>query len=206
MRWAEDLLIEALQNRTRVKRQEAISLPANIHWQNPTVEIRELAIEYGGFADHLAKMSSEKALPVILSRLREYPSYLLKTCIGYLGNYKDERVPPLILEFLERHQDSERADTYRFPVHAASKMGLTAAVPILLTNLDDFDTYEGLRTLADASAIPVIQNALPGLKSYARAEAQLTLIDLQGGDKLVPLLQLLSERDFAKRGDAQHGH
>jgi HEAT repeat protein len=199
--WAEDLMIEALQNRTRVNRQNALHFPANISWQDPELEIRELAVDYGEFADHLARMRSQKGLPVILSLLREYPFYRLNTSIGYLGRYKDERVESLLLEFLNRHERPENKDTYRFAVGAASEMGLKAAVPILLRHLDDENSYPGLRDLADASVIPTIKAALPRLKSYARAEAELTLIHLQGGDVVPLLLRLLKRKDFLKRND-----
>ena len=199
--WAEDLMIEALQNRTRVVRQDALRFPANFSWREPMLEIREMAIQYGGFADHVVRMRSEKGLPVILSLLRESPSLGMKTTIGYLGRYKDERVGPVLLDVLTRHEDEESMDTYRFAVSAASEMGLKEAVPILLRHLDDAASYEGLIALADASAIPIIKAALPRLKSYARAEAELALIHLQGGDVVPPLLQLLNRKDYLKRSD-----
>lgn len=195
--WAEEMMIEALQNRTQLKPENAIDVP--FHWSEQTVEIRALAIDYGNFPDHLAMMHSEKALPVIISLLRENPPYNLNSCIGFLGGYKDERVKSLLLDTLNKHQDSEHADTYRFAVSAASEMGLKAAVPILLRHLDDEDSYPGLRALADANVIPTIKAALPRLKSYARAEAELTLIQLQGGDVLASLLRLLSRKDYLRK-------
>lgn len=81
--WAEDLMIEALQNRTRVSKREA--LQSRINSSDRMIEIREMAVYYGGFATHLAKMRSEKGLPVILSLLREYQFYTLNMCIGHLG-------------------------------------------------------------------------------------------------------------------------
>lgn len=194
-------MIEALQNRTRVVRREALHFPANFSWDDPTLEIRELAIDYGGFADHVVRMRSEKGLPVILSLLREYPFYSLKTSIGYLGRYKDERVGPVLLDVLTRHEDQKSRDTYRFAVSAASEMGLKEAVPILLRHLDDEDSYTGLTALADASVIPTIKAALPQLKSHVHAGAELALVQLQGGDVLPPLLQLLKRRDYLKRSD-----
>src|SRR5215207_717997 len=149
--WAEDLMIEALQNRTRVNRRDVMHLPPNITWDKPTVEVRELAVRYGQFSDHLARMRSLKALPVLIALLREYPFYSLKTTIGYLGRYRDGRVEPLLLDILNAHEDVEHEDSYRFAVSAASEMGLKAAVPILLRHLNDYHSYQGLRALADAS-------------------------------------------------------
>jgi HEAT repeat protein len=124
----------------------------------------------------------------------------MKTAIDYLGRYKDERVGPVLLDVLTRHEDEEHQDIYDFAVSAASEMELKEAVPILLRHLDDADSYGGLIALADASAIPIIKAALPRLKSYARA-AELALIHLQGGDVVRPLLQLLNRKDFLKRSD-----
>jgi HEAT repeat protein len=199
--WAEDLMIEALQNRTRVNRRDVMRLPPNITWDRPTVEVRELAVRYGHFGDHLARMRSVKALPVLISLLREYRYPRLNTSIGYLGRYKDERVESLLLDLLHAHQDAEHEDTYRFAVSAASEMGLKAAVPVLLRHLNDHHSYQGLRALADARVIPTIKAALPRLKSYARAEAELTLVHLRGGDLVPPLLGLLRRKDYLLRSD-----
>ncbi len=199
--WAEDLMIESLQNRARVNGQEIMHLAPNISWSEPVVEVRELAVRYGQFSDHLARMRSVKALPVLISLIREHTFYPLKTTVGYLGRYKDERIAPLLLEMLNAHQDEEHGDTYRFAVSAASEMGLKAAVPILLRHLDDDDSYQGLRALADAGVIPTIEAALLRLKSYARAEAELTLVHLRGGDIVPPLLRLLRREDYLKRHD-----
>ena len=199
--WAEDLMMEALQNRTRVNRRDVMQLPPNITWDQPTVEVRELAVQYGHFGDHLARMRSVKALPVLMSLLREYPFYSLKTSIGYLGRYRDERVESLLLDILKAHRDAEHEDTYRFAVSAASEMGLKAAVPVLLRHLDDHDSYQGLRSVADASVIPTIEAALPRLKSYARAEAEFTLVHLRGGDSVPSLLKLLRRKDYLLRSD-----
>lgn len=200
--WAEDLMIEALQNRIQLDRKKALQVPQNISYSKATIEVRELAIDYGDVAVLLARMRSERGLPVIISLLKEYPSYRLKTAIGYLGRYKDERmVGPLLLDILNRHEDSKHNDTYRFAAGAAVDMGLKSAVPILLQHLDDSDSYEGLRKLADTSAIPAIKAALPHLKSYARAEAELTIIELQGGDRVPSLLQVLKRRDYLLRNN-----
>ena len=200
--WAEDLMIEALQNRTQLDRKKALQVPQNLSYSEATIEVRELAVDYGDFADLLARMRSERGLPVIISLLKESLSYRLNTAIGYLGRYKDERlVGPLLLDILNRHEDIEHNDTYRFAAGAAADMGLKSAVPILLRHLDDSDSYEGLRKLADTSAIPTIKAALPHLKSYARAEAELTIIELQGGDLIPSLLQLLKRRDYLQRHD-----
>jgi HEAT repeat protein len=199
--WAEDLMIEALQNRTPLDRKNALHFRQNIHWSEAKIEVRELAVTYGEFADLLARMRSEKGLPVIISLIKEYPYYRLNTAIGYLGSYKDDRVGPLLLDILKRYEDSKHKDSYRFAASAAAEMGLKSAVPMLLRHLDDEDSYEGLRVLADAGAIPKIKAALPRLKSYARAEAELTVIYLQGGDLVPPLLQLLKRRDYLKRND-----
>lgn len=206
MSWAEDLMVEALQNRTRLNRREALWNPGNVSFSDSTVEVRELAVRHGRFPEILGKMRSEKALPVIISMIREHrPFYYLdlRGAIGSLGNYKDKRVEvePLLLEILKRHEDSEHLDTYRSAVDAAVELGLKSAVPILLRHLDDNDSYGGLKALADATAIPIIKRAFPRLKSYARAEAELTLIHLQGGDVLPPLLRLLSRRNFLLRDD-----
>jgi HEAT repeat protein len=198
--WAEDFMIEALQNRTLINRRAAINLPRNISWDE-TVEIRELAVRYGYFGDLLVTMRSEKALPVILSLLREHRFPELNICLGYIGGYKDERVRPLLMDLLINYPDSKRKDAYRFAVSAASQMGLKAAVPILLQHLNDEDSYAGLVALGDVSVVPAIKAALPGLKSYARAEAELAIIHLQGGDVLPPLLQLLKRTDYLKRDD-----
>ena len=199
--WAEDLMIEALQNRTRVSTRAALPFPSNVRTMEREIEIRELAAQYGGFADHVVRMKSQKGLPIILSLLREYPFYWLNTCILYLGRYKDERVGPLLLNFLRKHQGFEHENTYLAAVRAASEMGLKEAVPILLRHLDDEDSYEGLNALADASVIPTIKAALPRLGSYARAEAELTLIHLKGGDVVPALLQLLGRKNFARRDE-----
>jgi len=198
--WAEDFMIEALQNRTRINRRAAMNLPGNISWDE-TVEVRELAITYGYFSDLLVSMRSEKALPVILSLLREHPFPALNICLSYIGGYKDERVGPLLMDLLTNYRDSKDKDAYGAAVAAASEMGLKAAVPILLQHLNDQDTYAGLVALGDASVVPAIKAALPGLKSYARAEAELAIIHLQGGDVLTPLLRLLKRTHYLKRDD-----
>ncbi|HZE71463.1 MAG TPA: HEAT repeat domain-containing protein [Pyrinomonadaceae bacterium] len=206
MVWAEDLMVEALQNRTQLDRREALRIPENVSFSDNTIEVRELAVNHGRFPEILGKMRSEKALPVIISMIREnrpFYSLDLRGAIASLGKYKDKRVgvEPLVLEILKRHEDSNHWDTYPSAVSAAVQLELKSAVPILLRHLDDNDSYGGLKALADASAIPIIKRALPRLKSYARAEAELTLIHLQGGDVLPSLLQLLSRRNFLRRDD-----
>ena len=205
MSWAEDLMVEALQNRTQLNRREALRIGRHISFSDTNIEIREIAVRHGRFPEILGKMRSQKALPVILSMIREGrgPDKLaLRGAIGSLGTYKDKRVEPLLLEILNRHEDSEHWDTYGVAVGAASEMGLRGAVPILLHHLGDRDSYEGLRALAGKSAIPIIERAFPKLKSYARAEAELTLIQLRGGDVLPSLLRLLSRRNFLQRDEA----
>jgi HEAT repeat protein len=196
--WAEDFMIEALQNRTRIPLREALDLPGDYR-TGDSVEIRELAVQYGNFTDHLLLMGSQKALPVVLSLLREKPFDGLNTAIGYLGAYKDQRVEAFLLELLTDYSNSKREDTYRFAVSAATQMGLKAAVPILLQHLDDRSSYEALTALGDASVVPIIRAALPHLTSYARAEAELAIVQLQGGDKLPSLLQLLKREDYLLR-------
>jgi len=198
--WAEDFMIEALQNRTRINLRSALDLPRNIRWEE-TIEIRELAVRYGQFSEHLVRMRSEKALPVILSLLREYPFYELSLCLAYIGHYKDERVRPLLMDLLTNYRDSKRKDAYGAAVAAAAEMGLKAAVPILLQHLNDDDSYAGLVALGDASVVPAIKAALPRLKSEPRAEAELAIIQLKGGDVVPALLQLLRRTDYLKRGD-----
>lgn len=199
--WAEDLMIEALQNRTRVVRRDVLHFPEHIRWQDETVELRELAVQYGSFGDHLVRMCSQKALPVILSLLREKRFYGLNTAIGHFGCYKDDRVRALLLELLNNYRVSKPEDSYRFAVAAAADMGLTAAIPSLMRHLDDADSYYGLRTLGDVSLVPRIRAALPRLTSYAHAEAELTMIRLQGGDVLPSLIQLLKRQDYLLRDD-----
>ena len=199
--WAEDLMIEALQNRTRVSTRAALPFPSNVRTLEREIEIRELAANYGRFADHVVRMKSQKGLPVILSLLREFPFYWLSSCILYLGRYQDERVGPLVLDFLRKHEGFGQGNTYLPAVRAASEMGLKAAVPILSRHLDDEDSYEGLNALADASVIPTIKAALSRLGASARAEAELTIIHLKGGDVVPPLLQLLERKNFARRDD-----
>jgi HEAT repeat protein len=200
MSWAEDLMVEALQNRTQLNRREALRIPGNVSFSDSTIEVRELAVRHGRFPQILGKMRSEKALPVIISMIRE-DRLDSRGAICSLGGYKDKRVEPLLLDILNRNKDSDHWDTYPCAVGAAAELGLKSAVPILLRHLDDADSYEGLRELADASVIPTIKRALPRLKSDARAEAELTLIHLQGGDVLPPLLRLLSRRNFVLRSD-----
>lgn len=203
MSWAEDLMIEALQNRTQLDRREALRAPEHIRFSEINVQVRELAVRHGRFPEILGKMRSAKALPVIIYMIRENrPRELdLRGAIGTLGRYQDKSVEPLLLDILRQHEDSMHWDTYRHAVGAAEDLGLKSAVPILLNHLNDSDSYSGLRALADSSAIPIIKGALPRLKSYARAEAELTLIHLRGGDVLPPLLRLLSRRDFLLRSD-----
>jgi HEAT repeat protein len=198
--WAEDFMIEALQNRTRINLRAALNFPRNIRGEE-TIEVRELAVQYGFFSDHLVRMRSEKALPVILALLREYPFYGLDRCLSYIGRYKDGRVGPLLMDVLTKYRDSKRKDTYGSAVAAAAEMGLKAAVPILLRHLDDEESYAGLVALADSSVVPAIKAALPRLKSEPRAEAELAIIHLKGGDVLPPLLQLLKRTDYLKRDD-----
>jgi HEAT repeat protein len=133
--------------------------------------------------------------------LREHPFPEFNGCLGYMGRYKDERVGPLLLEVLTNYRESKRSGAYASAVSAATEMGLKAAVPILLRHLDDEDSYIGITDLADASAVPAIKAALPGLKSYARAEAELAIIQLKGGDVVPALLQLLRRTDYLIRDD-----
>jgi HEAT repeat protein len=200
MSWAEDLMLEAIQNRTQLNRREALRIPGNIDFSNSTIEVRELAARHGRFPEILVKMRSEKALPVIISMIRE-DQLDSRGAVCHLARYKDKRVEPLVLEILNRDKGNDHWDTYPCAVAAASELGLKGAVPILLRHLDDDDSYAGLRMLADASVLPVIKRNLPRLNSDARAEAELTLIHLEGGDVLPPLLLLLSRRNFLLRGD-----
>ena len=198
--WAEDFMIEALQNRTRINLRAALNLPRNIKWEE-TNEVRELAVRYGHFSEHLVRMHSEKALPVILSLLREFPFYELSRCLFYIRHYKDERVRTLVMDLLTNYRDSKRKDAYDGAVAAAAEMGLKAAVPILLRHLDDYDSYPGLVALGDASVVPAIKAALPRLKPEPRAKAELAIIHLKGGDVLPPLLWLLKRTDYLNRND-----
>ena len=198
--WAEDFMIEALQNRTRIGLEAAVDLPRNIKWEE-TNEVRELAVRYGHFSEQLVRMRSEKALPVILSLLREYPFYGLDGCLFHIGNYKDERVRSLVMDLLTNYRDSKRKGAYEGAVAAAAEMGLKAAVPILLRHLNDYDSYPGLVALGNASVVPTIKAALPRLKPEPRAEAELAIIQLKGGEVVPALLQLLRRTDYLKRSD-----
>jgi len=196
MSWAEDLMVDALQNRTLLNSREALRIPENIRSYDKAMEVmevRELAAGRGRFPEILEKMRSEKALPVIISLIRE--GLVGQYAIASLGRYKDKRVELLLLEILNQRPEFKHRDTYRFAVSAAVESGLKSAVPILLRHLGDSDSYKGIRALADASAIAAIKRAFPTLKSDARIEAEITIVHLRGGDILPSLLVLLKRRN-----------
>jgi HEAT repeat protein len=204
MSWAEDLMVAALQNKTQLNRRETLpTIRRNIPFTVPTVEVRELAIRHGRFPEILGKMHSEKALPVFISMIREGRQLhsMDTTMVRALGHYKDKRVEPLLLEILAQYRESKHYDIYGSAVGAATDLGLKSAVPILLKHLNDYDSYSGLTALADKTAIPVIERALPSLKPEVRAEAEITLIHLRGGDVLPALLRLLSRSNFPERSE-----
>jgi len=202
MSWAEDLMIEALQNRTKLNRAKVYGTPDNVRYQDSDVEVRELAVVNGQFPMILAKLESKKGLPVLIGLIREKPSkYYAKELVGYLGEFKDRTVEPLLIDILKEHEDSEHGDTYRLAIGAAIELGMKSAVPILLRHLDDQASYAGLRALAQPNIKPIIDRNLPRLRSEARAEAQLLLIHLQGSDLIPPLVALLRKEGFPKRDE-----
>jgi len=194
--WAEDLMIEAIQNRTQLNLSEVS--PLNSIEQH--IEVRELAMSLGRFPEILAKMHSERALTVIIAMIRESrPRELdLKYAVASLGKYKDKRVEPVLLGILGQREDGEWRHTYQIALGAAVEAGLKSVLPILLKRLNDPDSYEGIIALADKNAIPSIERALPRLKDEARSEAELALIHLRGGDVVPPLLSLLRRKEFTE--------
>jgi HEAT repeat protein len=63
----------------------------------------------------------------------------------------------------------------------------------------------GLKALADISALPALQAALPTLTDkYAHAEDQLLIIQLQNKDVVAQLCTLLADPNFPSRDDVLH--
>src|ERR1051325_1389297 len=70
--WAEDLMVDALQNRTELDRKKTLHAPDRMNFVDNTVEVRELAAN-SRFPEILAKVHSKKALPVIIGLIQENP-------------------------------------------------------------------------------------------------------------------------------------
>lgn len=194
MKWAEALMIAALQDKRTLSRNEVYR--AN-YYENKLVEVREIAVEIGHFQEILANMKSEKALPVMLSLVDENPASYVNQIIAELGKFGDRSVEPLILQILDR-----RDSRFGSAISAAVDLKMKSVVPILLQRLHrDDNTYYGLNELADASILPVLRQKLPSLKSYERASAQLLILKLQREDPVPALLTLLRDQKFLLRSD-----
>ena len=194
MKWAEDLMIAALQDKRKLSQNEVYR---GNYGRDALVEVRGIAIEIGHFQTILAKMKSEKALPVMLSLVDEnHPSYADRI-IRELGKFGDRSVEPLILKIL-----NSRDVRFGAAVTAAVDLKMKSVVPILLQRLHrDDNTYYGLNELADAGILPVLRQKLPSLKSYERANAQLLILKLQREDPVPALLAFLRDQNFLLRSD-----
>lgn len=195
MSWAEDLMIEALQDKRTLSRDEICR--CNMIEEQKLVEVRELATEVGYFHAVLATMKSSKSLPVILSVIKENPSFA-SYFVYVLGKFGDESLKPLVLQILRRHD-------HRFAsaVQAAVDLKMKSAVPILLEHLNDelSSSFFGLDSLADASILPTLKRKLPTLNPDNKADARMLIIKLQGGDEVPALLALLRDARFPNRMD-----
>jgi HEAT repeats len=198
MDWAEDMMLSAIQNRTKVSRDDVWHV--NFVEGQKQVEIRELAVSIGNCAEILAKIKSRKALPIMVKAVNEQVPYNAKL-IGVLGQFDDPSVEPLVLKYLGSTDPELQA-----AVRAAVDLKLKAAVPILLKRLatDTPDEAQGsirygLNELADSNALPALREALPSLKGETRDGVQLLILKLQGGDPVPELLAFLRDPNFANR-------
>ena len=194
MGWAEDLMINALQDRRTLSRDEI----CRCHYieEQKLVEVRELAVRTGNFPAVLARMKSQKALPVLLSLIKENDSYV-NDVVEVLGKFGDRTVEPLLMQILEQGDNR-----FSSAVKAAVDLRMKSIVPLLLRRLNrDDNVYYGLNELADASILPVLRRKLPTLKLYERASARLLILKLQPEDPVPELLRLLRDPKFPERSD-----
>jgi HEAT repeat protein len=194
MYWAEDLMINALQDRRTLSRDEICR--CNYIEEQKLVEVRELAVTVGNFPAVLARMKSQKALPVLLSLIKENDPYV-NDVVEVLGKFGDRTVEPLLMQILKKGDNRFGA-----AVQAAVDLRMKSIVPLLLQRLHrDDSVYYGLNELADASILPVLRRKLPALKSYERASARLLILKLQREDAVPELLRLLRDPKFLGRSD-----
>lgn len=195
MSWAEDLMIEALQDKRMLSRDEICR--CHMIEEQKLVEVRELAASVGKFPAVLARMKSSKGLHVILSVIKENPPFA-SDFVDVLGKYGDKSVEPLILQILSKHDDR-----FASAIQAAVDLKMKSAVPILLKHVNDEEgsSFYGLDNLADASILPTLRRKLPTLNSDQKADARMLIIKLQAGDQVPDLLALLRDPRFLHRMD-----
>jgi hypothetical protein len=196
MEWAEDLMIDAIKNRTTLSR-DAICR-CNYIQDHKTVEVRELAVREGNFAEILAKMKSRKAFPVLLALIEENHPFIAPTAIEHIGKFEDKSLEPLILGILEKYDD--RFDS---AVISAISLKMHSAVPYILDHprINSGVGYSGLEYLAEASDLPRLREKLNTLEPYKRDDFRLLILKLEGGDPVPQLLSMLRDHKFQQRWD-----
>lgn len=192
MRWAEEFMVQMLKDNTKPE------APRN----RSACTRRSLALNEdngGNFAQVLGKMKSQKAFPVLLEICRNPSESETDLCdaIRGLDELGDKRAQPVLLKILKEHDHL----TYAHAASALAHMGSAEALPILLEHLDDDLTYDALRHYKDDRILSALESALPALEDYARGEARLLIIDLEGGDRLPKLIQAAREKGFSSYQD-----
>jgi hypothetical protein len=204
MSWAEDLMIGALTNRMNLSRNAAYARGPMIKFDADELEVRELAVEDGCFAEILATMKSVKAMTVMPAMIKENPPFTYYL-IGVMGKFGDTNVAPLIMDRLRSGDEIN----FKHAVWAAIDLKLDAAVPILLEHLglrgkdSKLETYaiNGLERLANKSAIPTLQAKLHFLDVVDQDKIRLLVLKLSGGDQVPSLLEMLRDQKFTQRAE-----
>jgi hypothetical protein len=176
MRWAEKFMVESLTSDAKLKVPADLRIKALTRW---------IALSDGNFGSILVKLKSAKAYSVLLPL---YTRDRHGAALRALSGLDDKRLEPLFLKMLA----SGRSYEYRCAAAGLTHMKSRKAIPILLKRLDEPDTYGALATYNDARILPALRKALPKLQ-YARHEARLLIIELEGGDKLPKLLAIARE-------------
>lgn len=181
MKWAESFMLEILKTPKTLEAK---------NWANGKYERQVLAIE--NFGEILAMLKSKELYPVLIDFWNDSSSKVGRwQILPIFEKMEDRRTIPILLEALNEKEQ------YKSAAYALAAMRAPEAIPILLTHLDDSDTYLSLAKYNDARILPALKEALPGLtKDYAKGAARLMIINLEGGDRLPKLIEIAQDPNF----------
>lgn len=180
MKWAENFMLEMLK--------EPRTLKAEL-WANGVYERQSCAIK--NFGEILVKMKNQELYPVLVALWNANPRKVNRwEILTVFEKLEDRRAIPILLEALEVKGERKSSAS------ALAKMDVKEAIPILLKHLDDYEIYPSLAKYNDERILPALKNALPELDGYARGEACLMIINLEGGDRLPKLIKAENDPDF----------
>jgi len=183
MNWAKDYFVALLSDNQTLTSDCLQASP--VHMQK---RILALHVCY----DSIARIEDSRILPLLVGLYRQKGLEELHCDIeNTVVRMKDPRRVPFLRELI---RDCNDYVSYAYLANAIGELDKNRMVQMLLSHMDEEQTYYYLVSYNDERVLPAAKKALPALKTQeARLAARLLIIQLEGGDRLTKLIELAND-------------